>query len=180
MRVPAFCHISSLVPLGAGRWPVLCQRRNAADQAFVAKPADGDPSRCEGLRKKKNASTTFLLHIIAGSADLSQMTGVLSKKQHCGSGFCGKRLDSSRSRPGFLEDQLIIRSSHLGFEGPCRPISALGKLALMESSRAGSFGTILRRDGVCDDPNPLFDTHQAGHKFQRSTTAYLAFVSSAR
>jgi len=57
-----------------------------------------------GGRKKKASDQV--------SGDRSQMTGVLSKKKHCGSGFCGRRLDSSLHRPGYLEDQVITRSTH--------------------------------------------------------------------
>lgn len=39
------------------------------------------------------------------------MTCVLSKKKNCGSGFCGKRLDSSLHQSGYLEDPLIVRST---------------------------------------------------------------------
>lgn len=93
-----------------------------------------------GWRTKKKATSRFLSAIDTGSDGRPQMTSVLSKKKHCGSGFCGKRLDSSLYRPGYLVAQLIIRSSRLRIGSPCVSISVLAKLALIGSSRTGSFG----------------------------------------
>lgn len=75
--------------MGARRRPVFWQRRKTANQAFVA--TSGRTGRFgdgEGLRKKKNASSGFLSHIVAGSDGRTQMTSVLSKKKQCGPGFC--------------------------------------------------------------------------------------------
>ena len=143
-RAPGICHISSLDPMGARRWPVFCQRRNIVDQAFVAMASrTGWLQNGEGLEKKKYPSTNVV--ITNHRLDLMTVRGwpvFCQRRNIVDQAFVARylihpatgRVPSKNSSSGVI----LIRRAPVRQESFAR----IGIL------RTSFFGAILRSDGV--------------------------------